>query len=362
MTEARPKDIRSGLALRTGLPFGAVMATGVSSQVARALGVRVAVAPLLWVAIAECVFITARGAVRHRAEFRARPTIWTRLGPPGEHTGILTVTIGLAVTTVGLAAETGWLAASLALLCLELTWTTGALFGARLMGALLKARPRLHDVGGDWFLAPAALLAAAIASVASVGHVGTAAGRMLAWAGLAAAAAGALSYWALTVVALIRVSKFQLDGSRRILWWIWAGCGGLAAVALAAVADVGGHTHAHPTPGTAEFDPTLEAALRFASATTWAAGTVVLVPVLFISARHAISRRRIAPRFPWPPTFSTAVIAIGALDVGRLMPLAALEVVGKAVGYATLVGWLITATRNATSLIRRPPPSAADGR
>ena len=334
------------------------MATGVSSQVARALDVRIAVAPLLWIAIAESVFITARGAVRHRSEFRAPRAAWTRLGPPREHTGVLTVTIGLAVTTVGLGAETGSVATCLGLLGLALTWMTGVLFGARLAGSLVKIRPRLRDVGGDWFLAPAALLAAAIASVSSLGHADAEMARALLWAALAAAAAGALCYWALTAVALARISRFRLRDGRPILWWIWAGCGGLAAVALAEVADAGGRVRDNPGAGAEPFDPALLAALHDTATATWAAGASVLVPVLLLSIRHVVTHRRIAPSFPWPPTFSTAVIAIGALDVGRLMPMAAIGAVGRAVGYATLAGWLLTATWNTGSLIRRRPPPA----
>ena len=53
-------------ALRHGLPYGAVMATGGAAQLARACAVPGAVRPLLWLAVVEAGWIAGRGVIRHR--------------------------------------------------------------------------------------------------------------------------------------------------------------------------------------------------------------------------------------------------------------------------------------------------------
>ena len=56
-----------------------------------------------------------------------------------------------------------------------------------------------------------------------------------------AAVGGLAGYWAFLAWAIGRVSRHGL-GKGRVLWWISAGCGGLAAAATAKVLGVpGGH-------------------------------------------------------------------------------------------------------------------------
>jgi hypothetical protein len=91
-------------ALRHGLPYGAVMATGGAAQLAGAYGLPGATRPLLWLAVVAAGWIAGRGVIRHRRELRLPLWAWTRIGPPGEHAGVLTVSLGLTVVASGLSA------------------------------------------------------------------------------------------------------------------------------------------------------------------------------------------------------------------------------------------------------------------
>ena len=95
------------------------MATGAASQLAGLSGLHAAVAPLLWLTVAEAVWIAAVGIGRDRG---ALVRSWLTAREPGEHAGTLTVPLGLAVTTTGLAAQHGAFDSSLALAGLVLTW------------------------------------------------------------------------------------------------------------------------------------------------------------------------------------------------------------------------------------------------
>ncbi|MHB8294082.1 MAG: hypothetical protein ACYDH5_05535 [Acidimicrobiales bacterium] len=81
------------------------MATGVAGQLAGASGVARAGRPLLWLALAEGLWITGRGIVSHHRHFRCQLRLWWRIGRPGEHTGMLTVPLGLAVLATGIGVH-----------------------------------------------------------------------------------------------------------------------------------------------------------------------------------------------------------------------------------------------------------------
>ena len=142
---------------RPGLPYGAVMATGASSQLAGLCGVHAAAAPLLWLTIVEAVGIAVLGIVRRRAHGRVRLASWLWLGAPGEHMGELTVPLGLAVTATGLAAQRGAFASSLLPVCCVLASLAAVALVARVLAAVAISGRRLEAVDGGWFLTPAVL-------------------------------------------------------------------------------------------------------------------------------------------------------------------------------------------------------------
>ena len=344
-----PAGPASSLALRAGLPFGAVMATGAASQICQLLGIRDAVQPLLWLAVAEAVFITVRGVIRHRDEFALPLRAWTRIGPPAEHAGVLTVPLGLAVITAGLAGPGSVAPSGLATASLVLTWLTGVIFVARFVLSAGRAGFPLHRMDGAWFLAPAAILGAGIASAACSAHAEPSYAAVLRWLALVAAIGGTAGYWALMPVAAAGVARHRGATGPAVLWWIWAGCGGLAAACLSKALGAKGATWA----------PALRAVLSPLATATWIAAAVLLVPIVVVSVRFLLGRPKPAPALPWPPTFSTAVFALGGLDVGVLAGIDPVGTLGKVAGYAALAGWAITAAWNLRSLWLSQPAAPA---
>jgi hypothetical protein len=335
--------------LRAGLPFGAVMATGAASLICQLVGIRVAVQPLLWLAVTEAVFIAARGVIRRRDEFALPPREWTRIGPPAEHAGVLTVPLGLAVITAGLARQGSVAPSGMATACLVLTWLTGVIFVARFVLSAGRAGFPRHRMDGAWFLAPAAILGAGIASAACSAHAGPFDAAVLRWMALVAAISGTAGYWALMPMAAAGVARHRRETGRAVLWWIWAGCGGLAAACLSKVLSAKGATWA----------PALRVVLCPVATTTWLAAGVLLVPIVVLSVRFLLGRPKAAPVLPWPPTFSTAVFALGGMDVGVLAGIHPVGIIGKVAGYAALAGWAITAAWNLRSLSRSQPATSA---
>jgi len=329
-------------ALRVGLPFGFVMATGAASQLAGLCGEAWALKPLLWLAVAAAVWITGYGAFRHRAQFRAPLSTWTALGPPAQHGGVLTVPLGLAVVSTGLAGQTGGFAAAVATVGLVLAWLAVLVFVPRFVASVSRTR-RLSALDGSWFLAPAVLLGVAISNVAFVPHeASTVTQDWLRFSALTAAILGALGYWTVLAAAAVRVARYRLGGARPVLWWIWAGCGGLAATSMSkAIGASGSH-----------WDSTITAILRPAVAVTWTVAAVLIVPILLLGARFMITTCKYQQHALWPPTFSSAVFALGGLAAGKLLASQTMSNIGKYAGYLTLIFWVVTATWNLTRLAR----------
>lgn len=330
-------------ALRHGLPFGVVMATGGAAVVASRCGLPALVAPLLALAILQALGLPLVGAWRHRAEFGLGWRSWWALGPAHEHTGVHTVPLALAVIASGLVALAAQAVApcvsALAAACLVLTWLLTAVCGSRCLWALATRGSALRAFDGAWFLVPAAFLGAAIPTHAvASGLTGPAAGMLEALA-LAGALVGGIGYWIVAGVALVRVRRHGLGGVPQAPWWIAMGCAGLAAAALGTVAA----SERRGGP--------LEAFLIAAMVATAVVAVILCVPVLACSVTFLLRRCRFRGPAAWPPTFSTAVFALGCLETGAVLPSAAFRNIGLGAGYVTLAFWAVTTAWNARRTI-----------
>jgi len=320
------------------------MATGGAAQLAGACGMPDAVRPLLWLAVVEAGWIAGRCLVRHRGELRLPLSAWVSIGLPAEHTGVLTVPLGLAVVATGLSVQPG-AAETLGAGFLALAWLTAVVLVARF--ALSVAR-RLSTsmsstagVDGGWFLAPAAVLGAGIAAGAYAGQAVGLLADVLRWGALLSAGIGLAGYWAVAASAALTLPCRGLGQGRRVLWWIAAGCGGLAAAAAARALSAG----ARPWP------PGVVAAGHAAAVATWALAAVLAGPIVVASVSSLVRSRRFVRAAPWPPTFSTAVFALGTLATGKILEAPTLTSVGRAAAGATLALWAVTAALHTSRLL-----------
>lgn len=311
-------------ALRHGLAYGAVMATGGAGQLAGIVGLPGAARPLVWLAVGEAAWIAGRGLIRHRRELRLPLSAWAQIGPPVEHAGVLTVPLGLAVVATGLSMQSGP-ANALGVALLVLSWLSGAVFVSRFVVSVTR-RDRPEAADGGWFLAPAALLGAGIAAAAYSGQAVGVMADLLQWLALLAAGLGVVGYWAVVASTARAVRRRGLGQSHRVLWWIAAGCGGLGA---AAIGHVLAATRALLPPGDV-------AAGHAVAGATWSLAAILAVPIVVASVRSLARNRRIMSAAPWPPTFSTAVFALGALASGKMLGVPAVSGVGQATAGATL--------------------------
>lgn len=335
-------EVRPGprcTALREGLPFGAVMATAGASVMARYCGLQDLVSPLLALAVLQVLWSLLAGAWRHRTEFSMGWRAWWAIGPAHEHTGVHTVPLGLAVIASGLVALTAngaapW-ALTLAGTCLGLTWVLTLVCGGRCMWSLTSRGLALRAFDGAWFLVPAAFLGAVIATDAVAQRTTGRAAIFLVVLALAGALLGWLGYWVVAWVTLVRVRRYGLGGVPQAPWWIAMGCAGLAAAAL-------GQVLAGPGSGLP-----LRAFLTHAMVVTDVFAMILCVPVLACSTAFLLRRCQFRASAPWPPTFSTAVFALGCLEAGDVLRSPTLRVIGLGAAYVTLVFWAVTMAWNA---------------
>lgn len=334
-------------ALRRGLPYGAVMATAGAAILARDCGLPFLTAPLLAIAIVWAIALLIAGVRRHRSDFALGWQPWFEVGFADEHSGIHTVPLGVAVVAGGLAelAEAGTARSDLlplAIAALALAWLLTCVCVARFVWAVAKYRVELPAVDGAWFLVPAAALGSALATLQLTSLLVGDWVVPLQWLALVAGALGALGYVAVAVVAAVRVSRFGLRCVPQAPWWIAMGCAGLAAAALGAVVDAS-------TPGAAMFHmPFVIAmsALEVFAIALW-------VPVVILGVRFLACTCRFRAAAPWPPTFSTAVFALGGLWAGKVFHSQVFHGIGVVAGVATLAFWLVTVVWNVGVWVRR---------
>lgn len=243
--------------------------------------------------------------------------------------------IGVGFATLGTtpASDAGAIVVALA-------WAITFFLVARVLVPAAARPPGSVAVDGTWFLAPAAFLADAIGTRAVTPafpgwvHAG------LGWLALVGCGVGFVGYFAVVALAAWRVVRAGVRAQRQAPWWISAGCGGLAAAALGEVQR-------------ASLLPGATGGYELAALAVWAAGSVLLVPVLAGSISFLARLRRLGGSPPWPPTFSTAVYALGATQAGRLAGLPEITRVGEVAGVATVVLWLVTAALYGAGLARR---------
>ncbi len=324
-------------AVRGGLPFGVVMATAGASALARQCGAAPLMRPLLGLAILQAGWVTARSIAHRSAELRLGGHSWWSLGPAQEHSGFHTVPLGLAVIASGLlalgTAAAGhwplWVAGT----CLGAAWLTTVIAISRFAGSLAVRGVDLRALDGSWFLVPAVLLGAAIATDRLAAQL---AGH---WSGIlerfaaGSALIGWCLYWILAVLAGVRIRRHGLGVGAQAPWWIAMGCAGLAAAALGQVLQSG------PPRVPAQW-------LTDATAMSMGAAILLSVPVVLLSGRFLLRRCGFRGTGAWPPTFSTAVFAFGAEQTGRVLHAPALSSLGLDAAYATLVFWCVTAGWN----------------
>jgi hypothetical protein len=319
------------------------MATGGASQVARLTELHPLAVPLLWMTVAEVVAIPAFGLLRRRsagdAVLRLVPSV-----PAEAHFGDFTVPVGLAVTGTGLTGLGTAQTFGGALCALALAWVSTIVVTARVVMPVATHLPGVTAVDGAWFLAPAALLADAIATAAVSPRLPVPVRPALGWLALVACGLGVAGYGLTLALAAVRVHHVGTGNAPQALWWVSAGCGGLAAASIGQVATV--------TPVGGE-NATTNDAFASAALTLWTVGSILLVPVVIGSLAYLYRLRRLHGSPPWPPTFSAGVYALGADQAGRLGHIRPISVIGEAAGVATVVLWFVTAGLYAGYLFRR---------
>ncbi len=332
--QSRPATpVRAHVAPRAGLPFGAVMATAGASASAGQCGAAPLMRLLLGLAILQALWVSIRGIARQHAESRIRWRAWWVIGPAHEHSGVHTVPLGLAVITSGLldlaaTAATRW-PVLVAEIFLVAAWVTTAIAVSRFTWSLTVQGLDLYSLDGTWFLVPAVLLGTAIATDRLAAQLAQRWCKALCLLADASVAIGWVGYWALAVLAGLRVWRNGLVGAARAPWWIAMGCAGLAAAALGQVLQ-------HRPPGfPAQW-------LADAIVMSVCAAILLSVPIVLLSVRFLLRQCGFQGAGSWPPTFSTAVFAFGALQSARVLHAPALSALGFGAAYATMLFWFVT--------------------
>ncbi|MRH30059.1 hypothetical protein GH740_12165 [Microbacterium sp. SYP-A9085] len=299
----------------SGLPFGAVMATGAASALTGLVALPALRSPLLATAIVIALGVTGKGIAGLARVRGLRP----RFG-----FGHFTVPVGLAVIALGLTA--GDAPGVTVVIAVWLTWATTALLLVVVVGPVAADRPGLRAVNGAWYIAPAALLADAAGAGTLRPLCGPEWAAALDVMARACVWAGTAGYAALLIVGAVRIQRHGLHGAPRVAWWIVVGCGGLAADVLGSLA------------GTLS-----EGTLAFTAVACWAIATVVLVPVTVGSVVFLAGVRSLRGRPAWPPAFSSGVYALGTAQVGILFPSLPVAPLAAVAAAETLVVWAATA-------------------
>lgn len=330
----------------SALPFGAVMATAGAAALTRPCGLGWLAIPLLTLAIAQAFWIAAVTLWPYRNAWQAFPKWLMAVHPPHEHSGTHTVPLGLAIIASVLAGlgvaghqlcRTPWLSG----IFLLLAWLTGAVCIGRFTLALTRHPWRLSHIDGTWFLLPAVPLGLAIASTDVVALAPASFHTTLVNLALLAGCAGWLGYWLLAIATAGRVARHGLGTMPRSPWWIVMGCAGLSASALGKVL----HAATWPTM----LHQLIALSVTIAACTALA----LLLPVLGLSLRFLLHDCRYRNTAAWPPTFSTAVFALGSLTAGATQGASGWHTLGLTGGYATLALWAVSFGWNLSRQLQR---------
>jgi len=310
---------------RAALPYAAVMATGLASELAPIAHASSLLLPLLWLGVTVAVIIGAGEVIRLR-RLRKEPALTLPL-----RFGLFTVPIGLEVVADGLDRVGAPALRDAAATTTGIAW---ALTAVLMVGVarLLAQRCGRGRIDGVWFLAPAALLADAIGGAGAIGRLPESMHAMLGWLAVTSLGLGAIGYAGTLVLAAIGFIRSKWADYGRSSWWIAAGCGGLGAAAAGRVSTVA----LFSATGTSR------EVFEWTCFGFWAAGTAVLVPVVAVSLGYLVRTRRARGVPPWTPTFSTGVYALGTLALARLFDVPVLSTVASAAAVVTLAMWAIT--------------------
>lgn len=334
------------------------MATAGASALAAPAGVPQLTAPLLVVALIQTVYIAT---VLCRQWWRKqRPGScwgWDRRAYPEHPTayaGLHTVPLGLAVVASGLASvglgRGQWVAQSGALVgtavlsavLLALAWLLSLVLLARFLQSVARHGLRLTETDGSWFLVPASVLGAALATAGVASLLSGPGVPVLHMLALAGDVLGWLGYWGVAAVVLARLKRYGLGGVPQAPWWIAMGCAGLAAAACAGPLQVAVGWPLWVRQGwTVGFG--LSAVV----------GVALSVPVLVGSTVFLLRHCNFRGAAVWPPTFSTAVFALGCLHSADVPGLSSFALIGLWAARATVLFWGVTAAWNIARQGRR---------
>lgn len=294
------------------MPFGVVMATGGAGRVAALIGLQHTATVLTFVAVAQAVLIPA-GVVFGSG----------RIQRPQWRPGLFTIALGLAV----IAGNLGAFLTYGALAVLLLAWLATLMLAYWWLARLLARVEHGAVVDGTWFLAPAASLGVAGATMA----VPAMHPQWAMWLSVIVCLIGVAGYACVLVGSGSRLHRRGFNASPLAPWWISAGCGGLATATLGTVTAGGSGSG-------------LQNLFQVLLAITWVAGTFLLVAVLTGCLWYAWRRGRGPWTAVWTPVFSSAVYAAGTESMARLCSCVWLHDLAVIAAVATLALWAINSS------------------
>lgn len=311
------------------------MATGATAQITKIVGphsytlyfILLAVAEIIYIAITRLLnYKKLRDSSLNNASSKSS-TEDTLFNP-----GLFTIPLGLAVVSTGLLGTKFQLMTYAGYGMYILSWISFIWLILRFLSPIISCRITRYQPDGGWFLIPAAGFGLGITTVAFSTQMKSPPIKLLAVIGIALVALSVLSYFALIISSGIRIRRFGISDTKRVLWWISAGCGGLGALSAVKQLDSKSVTLA----------PLITLCLRSSAISMWVTGTILLIPIAMRSTRYVFSLNQLPKNTPWPPTFSTAVFALGTLSASTLFQTQFLNAIGTAAGISTIILWIAT--------------------
>jgi tellurite resistance protein TehA-like permease len=310
--------------------FSMVMATGIVAAALRQDGLRPAGGVVL--AIAAAGFVVLAAAAGWRAATRPS-AVRADLTCPGRAFTAFTFpaacgVLGLGLATAGLQAAAAVLAAAGAAAWLALT----ALIPAR-MAAVPRARPRIGDVNGTWYLSAVATQSLAVMAAFLHGGGVLAAGAAAA-VGLAAWLAGTAGYLLITAAVAARLRKAGIGPpGLRAGYWVAMGAASIGVLAAAHILGIG------RAPAIAVARPWITAT----AVALWVLATC-LIPVLAAVTAAVWLRSRPRPRYipsAWMVVFPLGMYATASQQLGAVAGLRVVRLVGESFTWPAAAAWLL---------------------
>jgi len=311
----------------TAMPYAVVMATGGTASMVAAADYWLLATTLLTLACLQAVYIPLTWIWLRRRSLSMPPSFHFAQRSADQYVGAHTIPLGLAVLSSGMAFF-GYVEGIPALLglaefLLALSWLLVLLCAAQFFLALYRFGISLERVSGAWFLVPAAVLGASVASGDVVASTQSDWNLVV----VAGALLGGILYAAIAFLAVLRIRRFGLHGVPQAPWWIAMGCAGFAALAL-------GHAWAWQN-----LTPAAHHALAMLIILAEIVAIVLFFPIAFRSAiflfRNCAFRNPVA----WPPTFSTSVFALSCLQSASILSIPAFHCLGIVAGFFALLFW-----------------------